>query len=153
MFNCLKSALEHPNAKYQYNIMAYEAAVFTCGKLNQFLSDDFYTSEFLWLWLSHLPIRCNLDEAKISHGILCSMIETFEDRAIGPRGLHIPKIIAIFAEVLWAGNNLATEETRGRIIKLLKKFQREQHPSVLFETLETLPLPHQNLVRTVLSTL
>ncbi|TMW85305.1 hypothetical protein EJD97_023354 [Solanum chilense] len=152
MFNCLKSALEHPNAKYQYNIMAYEAAVFTCGKLNQFLSDDFYTSEFLWLWLSHLPIRCNLDEAKISHGILCSMIETFEDRAIGPRGLHIPKIIAIFAEVLWAGNNLATEETRGRIIKLLKKFQREQHPSVLFETLETLPLPHQNLVRTVLST-
>lgn len=47
MFNCLKSALEHPNAKYQYNIMAYEAAVFTCGKLNQFLSDDFYTSEVL----------------------------------------------------------------------------------------------------------
>lgn len=47
IFGCLKTALEHPNAKYQDNIMAYEAAVYTCGKLNQFLSDDFYTYEVL----------------------------------------------------------------------------------------------------------
>ncbi|KAK6774950.1 hypothetical protein RDI58_025951 [Solanum bulbocastanum] len=153
IFGCLKTALEHPNAKYQDNIMAYEAAVSTCGKLNQFRSDDFYTYEFIWLWLSHLPIRCNLDEAKISHELLCSMIETFEQKVIGPEGFHIPKIIAIFAEVLWAGNNLATEETKGRIINLLKKFQRELQPPVLSKIFETLPLPHQNLLRTVLSTL
>ncbi|KAK4707597.1 hypothetical protein R3W88_028522 [Solanum pinnatisectum] len=153
IFGCLKTALEHPNAKYQDNIMAYEAAVSTCGKLTQFLSDDFYTYEFIRLWLSHLPIRCNLDEAKISHELLCSMIETFEQKVIGPEGFHIPKIIAIFAEVLWAGNNLATEETKGRIINLLKKFQRELQPPVLSKTFETLPLPHQNLLRTVLSTL
>ncbi|XP_049380959.1 uncharacterized protein LOC125845489 [Solanum stenotomum] len=133
--------------------MAYEAAVYTCGKLNQFLSDDFYTYEFIQLWISHLPIRCNLDEAKISHELLCSMIEMFEQKVIGPQGFHIPKIIAIFAEVLWAGNNLATEETKGRIINLLKKFQRELQPPVLSKTFETLPLPHQNLLRTVLSTL
>ncbi|KAH0714029.1 hypothetical protein KY290_009023 [Solanum tuberosum] len=153
IFGCLKTALEHPNAKYQENIMAYEAAVYTCGKLNQFLSDDFYTYEFIRLWISHLPIRCNLDEAKISHELLCSMIEMFEQKVIGPQGIHIPKIIAIFAEVLWAGNNLATEETKGRIINLLKKFQRELQPPVLSKTFETLPLPHQNLLHTVLSTL
>ncbi|XP_006352399.1 importin-5-like isoform X2 [Solanum tuberosum] len=153
IFGCLKTALEHPNAKYQDNIMAYEAAVYTCGKLSQFLSDDFYTYEFIQLWISHLPIRCNLDEAKISHELLCSMIEMFEQKVIGPQGFHIPKIIAIFAEVLWAGNNLATEETKGRIINLLKKFQRELQPPVLSKTFETLPLPHQNLLRTVLSTL
>ncbi|KAK4717497.1 hypothetical protein R3W88_015835 [Solanum pinnatisectum] len=60
IFGCLKTALEHPNAKYQDNIMAYEAAVSTCGKLNQFLSVDIYTYEppvlaktFATLPLSH----------------------------------------------------------------------------------------------------
>ncbi|PHT47870.1 hypothetical protein CQW23_12078 [Capsicum baccatum] len=55
----------------------------------------------------------------------------------------------IFAEVLWAGNDLATEETTTRIINLLKKFQREMQPTVLSITFETLPLPHQSMLCTV----
>ncbi|KAJ8526273.1 hypothetical protein K7X08_028750 [Anisodus acutangulus] len=151
IFDHLKTVMEHPNAKSPNNIMAYEAAVSTCGKLNQFVSEGIYTYEFILLWLSHLPIRCNLDEAKISHDLLCSMMETSEPKVIGPDGSYIPNIITIFAEVLWAGNNLATEETTRRIISLLKKFQREMQPSVLSNTFETLPLPHQNMLRAVLS--
>ncbi|XP_059307198.1 uncharacterized protein LOC132058844 [Lycium ferocissimum] len=153
IFNHIKTVMEHPNAKNPVNIMAYEAAVSTCGKLNQYVSEGIYTYEFILLWLSHLPIRCNLDEAKISHELLCSMMETSEQKVIGPDGSYIPTIITIFAEVLWAGNNLATEETTRRIINLLKKFQKELQPHVLSNILETLPLPHQNMLRTVLTTI
>uniref|UniRef100_M1CW37 Karyopherin-beta 3 variant n=1 Tax=Solanum tuberosum TaxID=4113 RepID=M1CW37_SOLTU len=147
----LKTALENPNAKHPDNIMAYEAAVSTCGKLNQFVSEGI-SYEYILLWLNHLPITCDLDEAKISHELLCSMMETSEQKVIGLGGSYIPIIIAIFAEVLWAGNNLASEETRTRIINLLKKFQRELEPLVLSKIFETLPLPHQNMLRIVLST-
>ncbi|MCD7453686.1 hypothetical protein HAX54_021877 [Datura stramonium] len=152
IFNHLKTVMEHPDAKNPDNIMAYEAAVSTCGKLNQFVSEGIRTYEFILLWLRHLPIRCNLDEAKISHELLCSMMETSEQKPIGPFGSYIPNIIAIFAEVLWAGNNLATEETTRRIVNLLKKFQRELQPPFLSEIFETLPLPHRNMLRTIFST-
>ncbi|KAH0646722.1 hypothetical protein KY284_034606 [Solanum tuberosum] len=105
----LKTALENPNAKHPDNIMAYEAAVSTCGKLNQFVSEGI-SYEYILLWLNHLPITCDLDEAKISHELLCSMMETSEQKVIGLGGSYIPIIIAIFAEVLWAGNNLASEK-------------------------------------------
>ncbi|KAG5592162.1 hypothetical protein H5410_042676 [Solanum commersonii] len=147
----LKTALENPNAKHPDNIMAYEPAVSTCGKLNQFVSEGI-SYEYILLWLNHLPTTCDLDEAKISHELLCSMMETSEQKVIGLGGSYIPIIIAIFAEVLWAGNNLASEETRTRIINLLKKFQRELEPLVLSKIFETLPLPHQNILRIVLST-
>ncbi|KAL3361543.1 hypothetical protein AABB24_014427 [Solanum stoloniferum] len=147
----LKTALENPNGKHPDNIMAYEAAVSTCGKLNQFVSEGI-SYEYILLWLNHLPITCDLGEAKISHELLCSMMETSEQKVIGLGGSYIPIIIAIFAEVLWAGNNLASEETRTRIINLLKKFQRELEPLVLSKIFETLPLPHQSMLRIVLST-
>ncbi|KAM3249480.1 hypothetical protein P3L10_011250 [Capsicum annuum] len=37
IFRHLKTLMEHPDAKNLDNIMAYEAAVSTCGKLNQFV--------------------------------------------------------------------------------------------------------------------
>ncbi|XP_060210194.1 uncharacterized protein LOC132637063 [Lycium barbarum] len=122
----LKTVMEHPNAKHLDNITAYEAAVSTCGKLiqptiNFLVFDDLrncFTWQFILLWLSHLPTRCNLDEAKISHELLCSMMETSEQKVIGPDGSYIPNMITLFAEVLWAGNNLATDETTSGIIKL-----------------------------------
>ncbi|KAM3356795.1 hypothetical protein P3S68_023509 [Capsicum galapagoense] len=37
IFRHLKTVMEHPDAKNLDNIMAYEAAVSTCGKVNQFV--------------------------------------------------------------------------------------------------------------------
>ncbi|CAN4114708.1 unnamed protein product [Withania somnifera] len=151
IFNYFKFLMEHPDAKLPDNITAYEAAVSACGKLCQFVSEGIYTYEFIYLWLYNLPIRCNLDEAKISHEQLCSMIEMSENKVIGPQGIYIPQIIAIFAEVLWSGNNLATQETTKRMIKLLNKFQRELQPSVFSDICATLTLPQQNMLRAVFS--
>ncbi|XP_075080753.1 uncharacterized protein LOC107769574 [Nicotiana tabacum] len=84
IFNHLKSVMEHPNAKCPDNIMAYEAAISTCGKLSQFVWEGIYTYKFILLWLSHLPIRCNLDEAKVSHELLCSVMETSREENYWP---------------------------------------------------------------------
>ncbi|PHT99764.1 hypothetical protein BC332_29552 [Capsicum chinense] len=151
IFNCLKIVMEHPDAKNPVNIMAYEAAVSTCGKLNQFVCEGIYNYESILFWIRHLPLKCNQDEAKISHEMLCSMMETSEQKVIGPDGIYIPMIIKIFAEVLWAEKNLATEETATRIINILKKFQREMQPAFLAKIFEELPLPHQSMLRNVLS--
>ncbi|XP_059309488.1 uncharacterized protein LOC132060469 [Lycium ferocissimum] len=53
IFNHLKTVMEHPNAKNPDNIMAYEAAVSTCGKLNQFVLEGIYTYEF-WQYRNEL---------------------------------------------------------------------------------------------------
>ncbi|KAM3283375.1 importin-5 [Capsicum chacoense] len=151
IFNRLKTVMEHSDAKNLDNIMAYEAAVFTCGKLNHFVREDICTYESILLWISHLPLKCNQDEAKLSHEMLCSMMETSEQKVIGPGGIYVPMIIKIFAEVLWAEKNLASEETVTRIINLLKKFQREIPPTVLAKIFEELPLQHQSMLRSVLS--
>ncbi|PHU21497.1 hypothetical protein BC332_06604 [Capsicum chinense] len=82
IFRHLKTVMEHPDAKNLDNIMAYEAAVSTCGKLNQFVVKAATTMRF------------NLDEAKISHKMLCSMMEMSEEKVIGPGGSYIP--ITIF---------------------------------------------------------
>lgn len=55
IIDCLRTALEQPNAKNLDNIMAYEAAVSTCGKLNQFLSEDIYTYEVLSYYYYYVP--------------------------------------------------------------------------------------------------
>ncbi|MFS8007921.1 putative armadillo-like helical protein [Helianthus anomalus] len=41
-------------------------------------------------WLSYLPIKGDLFEAKSVHEILCSL---------GPNNRYVPKIVSIFAEV------------------------------------------------------
>ncbi|PHT99851.1 hypothetical protein BC332_29639 [Capsicum chinense] len=151
IFSYFKSVMEHPDAKLPDNITAYEAAVSACGKLCQFVSEGIYTYEFIHLWLYNLPIMRNLDEAKINHEQLCSMTETSADKVTGPQGLYIPQIITIFAEVLWAGNNIATQETTERMIKLLKKFQRELQPSMFSDICGILPLPQQSMLRAVFS--
>lgn len=112
IFRCLKTAMEHilmPKPRTHHGL--YEAAVFTYVKLNQIVSLGIRIFEFILLWLNHSPVRCYLDEAKFSHELLCSMVETSEEKVIGPDGAYMPMIIiAIFADVLWAGNKLATEE-------------------------------------------
>ncbi|PHT99855.1 hypothetical protein BC332_29643 [Capsicum chinense] len=87
IFNRLETVMEHPNAKIPNNIMVYEVVVFTCAKLNQFVREGICTYESILLWISHLPIMCNPEEAKINHEMLCSMMETVEQKVIGPGGI------------------------------------------------------------------
>ncbi|PHT85492.1 hypothetical protein T459_07598 [Capsicum annuum] len=99
IFRHLKTLMEHPDAKNLDNIMAYEAAVSTCGKLNQFVVKAATTMRF------------NLDEAKISHKMLCSMMEMSEEKVIGPGGSYIP--ITIF----WLRRKCGLSNRNGNAIR------------------------------------
>ncbi|XP_059623256.1 uncharacterized protein LOC132266410 [Cornus florida] len=142
----LKAVMEHPNALQPDNIMTYEVAVSAFGQICHLHCDSIGSYEVVSFWLSHLPLRNNLNEAKLVHDQLCSMIETSEENIFGPGDVNLPKIIAVLSEVLWAGDNLATAQTIYRMIKLLKQFQQKLQPS----TLASLPLHHQNLIESIL---
>ncbi|CAI9767714.1 unnamed protein product [Fraxinus pennsylvanica] len=50
-------------------------------------------------WLSYLPIKGDLIEAKLVHEQLCSIVERSDREILGPNIQYLPKIVAIFAEM------------------------------------------------------
>ncbi|KAJ0798435.1 putative armadillo-like helical, importin beta family [Helianthus annuus] len=50
-------------------------------------------------WLSCLPIKGDLIEAKVVHELLCSMVERSDMELLGPNNQYVPKIVSVFAEV------------------------------------------------------
>ncbi|XLS85163.1 hypothetical protein HN51_035329 [Arachis hypogaea] len=82
-------------------------------------------------WLNCLPIKGDLIEAKVVHDQLCSMVERSDSELLGPNNQYLPKIVSVFAEVLCAGKDLATEQTASRMINLLRQLQQTLPPATL----------------------
>ncbi|XP_042425982.1 uncharacterized protein LOC122013826 [Zingiber officinale] len=70
---------------------------------------------------------------------------------LGPNNQQIPKLVAVFAEVLCGGKDLALEQTISRIISLLRKIQQTLPPAVLASTWSTLQPQQQLALQSVLS--
>ncbi|KAK7826615.1 importin-5 [Quercus suber] len=71
----LDVVIRHPNALHSDNVMAYDNAVSALGKICQFHRDSIDAAQVVPAWLSFLPIKGDLIEAKIVHDQLCSMAE------------------------------------------------------------------------------
>nr|DAD30144.1 TPA_asm: hypothetical protein HUJ06_031612 [Nelumbo nucifera] len=71
----LNVVIRHPNALHTDNVMAYDNAVSTLGKICQFHRDSIDANQVVPAWLSCLPIKGDLIEAKVVHDQLCSMVE------------------------------------------------------------------------------
>ncbi|XP_031115948.1 importin-5-like isoform X2 [Ipomoea triloba] len=121
----LEDIFQHSEGSGLEHFMAKDAAVCAYGKVCFFLCEEINSYENIELWLFHLPLKCNFDEAKAAHGLLCSMVDKPETRVTGPEDGYISRIITIMAEVLWAGNNFATEETRSMMIQQLKMLKQK----------------------------
>ncbi|CAL9182753.1 unnamed protein product [Musa hybrid cultivar] len=148
----LNDVVRHPDALQSDNIMAYDNAVSALGKICQFHRDSIDAAQVvLPAWLSCLPVRGDLIEAKIVHDQLCSMLEKSDRELLGPNNQHLPKIITVLAEVLCAGNDLATEQTVIRMINLLRQLQQRIPPSVLASTWSTLQPQQQLALQSMLS--
>ncbi|KAL3596761.1 hypothetical protein D5086_008398 [Populus alba] len=111
-FYALKAVIDHPKALQIEYVMAHDAAVSALGKLLQFHREKLNAAQFLRTWLRHLPLENNLNEAKVAHHQLCSLVEVSDVELLGPTGKNLHKIVTVYAEILWAGKKLATEETR-----------------------------------------
>ncbi|CAK7338907.1 unnamed protein product [Dovyalis caffra] len=116
-FCALKAVIEHPKALQIEYVMAHDAAVSALGKFLQFHREKLNAAEesmfgrFFRTWLRHLPLNNNLNEAKVAHQQLCSLVEASDVELLGPKKKNLHKIVTVYAEILWAGNKLATEET------------------------------------------
>ncbi|KAH9611136.1 hypothetical protein KSS87_023271 [Heliosperma pusillum] len=147
----LNSVLRHPNATHAENVMAYDNAVSALGKICQFHRENIDASQIVPMWLNCLPIKGDLIEAKVVHEQLCSMVERSDRDLLGPNNEYLPKIVAIFAEILCAGKDLGTEQTLSRMINLLRQLQQTLPPATLASTWSSLPPQHQLALQSILS--
>ncbi|KAF5471346.1 hypothetical protein F2P56_011788 [Juglans regia] len=147
----LNIVIRHPNAVEPDNVMAYDNAVSALGKICQFHRDSIDSAQVVPAWLNCLPIKGDLIEAKVVHEQLCSMVERSDGEVLGPNNQYLPKIVAVFAEVLCAGKDLATEQTASRMINLLRQLQQTLPPSTLAQTWSSLQPQQQLALQSILS--
>ncbi|KAL6637674.1 hypothetical protein ACP70R_025246 [Stipagrostis hirtigluma subsp. patula] len=99
----LYNVIKHPNALDLDNAMAYDNAVSALGKICQFHRDSIDASQVIPAWLSCLPIKNDLIEAKLVHEQLCAMLEKSERELLGNNNQYLPKIVSVFAEDIMCG--------------------------------------------------
>jgi hypothetical protein len=147
----LNVVIRDPNALQAENIMAYDNAVSALGKICQFHRDSIDSAQVVPAWLSCLPIKGDLIEAKVVHDQLCAMVEMSDREILGPNNQYLPKIVSVFAEVLCAGKDLATEQTASRMINLLRQLQQTLPPATLASTWSSLQPQQQLALQSILS--
>ncbi|KAK4780624.1 hypothetical protein SAY87_016730 [Trapa incisa] len=147
----LNVVIGDPNALQSDNVMAYDNAISALGKICQFHRDSINSSQVVPAWLNRLPIKGDLIEAKVVHEMLCSMVERSDRELLGPNNQYLPKIVAVFAEVLCAGKDLATEHTTARMVNLLRQLQQTLPPATLASTWSSLQPQLQLVLQSILS--
>ncbi|GAA0141371.1 transporter [Lithospermum erythrorhizon] len=125
----LNVVIGDPDAQQAEKVMAYDNAVSALGKLCQFHRESIDSAQIIPAWLNCLPLKSDLIEAKAVHDQLCSMVERSDSELLGPNNHYLPKIVAVFAEILCDGKDLATEQTASRMINLLRQLQQTLPPA------------------------
>ncbi|PWA84295.1 ARM repeat superfamily protein [Artemisia annua] len=116
----LNAVIRHPDALHPDKVMAYDNAVSALGKICHFHGDSIDSAQVIPAWLSCLPIKGDVVEAKAVHELLSVMIERRDAELLGPNNQYLPKIVSIFTEILCADKNLASDQTISRISNLLR---------------------------------
>ncbi|KAL9274571.1 Importin-5-like protein [Drosera capensis] len=141
----LNVIMQDPNALLPENVMAYDNAVSALGKICQFHRDRIDSAQCGWLGL--VDYLCvNLANVELVASIFRS-----DRELLGPNDQYLPKIIAVFAEVLCAGKDLATEQTAIRMANLLRQLQRTLPPEALASTWSSLQPQQQLALQSILS--
>ncbi|CAM8888997.1 unnamed protein product [Rhodiola kirilowii] len=138
----LNVVISHPNALHPDSILAYDNAVSALGKICQFYRSSINGARVVPAWLGCLPIKDDLVEAKVVHEQLCAMVERADTDLFGDQNQNLPKIVTVFAEVILAGKDLATEQTIRRMMNVLRRVQQRLPPAFLASTFSALQ-PHQ----------
>ncbi|XP_071735518.1 uncharacterized protein [Rutidosis leptorrhynchoides] len=147
----LDAVIRRPDALHPDNVMAYDNAVSALGKICQFHRDSINAAQIVPAWLNCLPLKGDLIEAKAVHDQLCSMVERSDGELLGLNHQYLPKIVAVFADVLSAGKDLASEQTVSRMINLLRQLQQTLPPSAMASTLSSLQPQQQLALQSILS--
>nr|GEU75259.1 importin-5-like [Tanacetum cinerariifolium] len=147
----LDGVIRRPDALHPDNVMAYDNAVSALGKICQFHRDSINAAQIVPAWLNCLPLKGDLIEAKVVHDQLCSMVERSDGELLGLNHQYLPKIVSVFADVLCAGKDLASEQTVSRMINLLRQLQQTLPPAALASTFSSLQPQQQLALQSILS--
>ncbi|GLJ16157.1 hypothetical protein SUGI_0269600 [Cryptomeria japonica] len=147
----LNDVISHPSAFLSDNRIATDNAISALGKICEYQRDFIDASQVVPAWLSCLPIKNDIIEAKVLHELFCSMVERSDPQLLGPGNQHLPKIISVFAEILCSGADLASEETISRIVQLVRQLQQTMPPPALTSTWSALQPQQQAVLNSILS--
>ncbi|GAV58468.1 hypothetical protein CFOL_v3_02002 [Cephalotus follicularis] len=146
----LSGVLGCPNRSYSQDLKAYDIAVSALGKICEFHRNSIEAAKLLPTWLSLLPVKDDLIEAKIVHEQVCSMVENSDKELFGPNNQYLPKIISVFLEVISIGNDLATAETIRRMTCLVRKLWQNLPLTALDTIITSLNAQQQASLRSIL---
>eukprot|EP00898_Chlorokybus_atmophyticus_P005983 jgi/Chlat1/6386/Chrsp44S05759 len=127
----LNAVVSRPDARSGANEMATDNAVSAVGKICQYQRDATDVSKVIPAWLAYLPLRGDKVEAQLVHEQLTSMVEQQDAQLLGPSMQHLPRIVSIFAEVLAAGTELASDKVVARMVALLRQLQQTLPPDAM----------------------
>ena len=116
-----------PDSKDGDNESPTDNAVSSLGKIAEYRGNLVDRNALLSQWLTMLPLKGDVEEARLVHEHLCIMIERGENALLGgdDRLLHI---LNVFAEILASrklreSHQLATQEVMTRMVKVLISMQ------------------------------
>ncbi|PHT40282.1 hypothetical protein CQW23_19136 [Capsicum baccatum] len=137
--------LMHFRAHEPVNEEAYDKAVSALCKICLLHRESIDSAQVIPIWLNCLPIKADLHEAKYVHDELCSMVERLDRDIIGHNYQYLPKIVSVFAEVVFSDEkDVSTEETANRMISVLRHLQQTLPPATM-ESAWSYLLPHQEV--------
>eukprot|EP00736_Rhodelphis_marinus_P007337 Rmarinus@m.1215 len=117
----LNVVISHQEARSDSNEMATDNAISALGKICEFQADVVEAGSLWPTWLAYLPCKGDIIEARIVHAQLVTMVERNNTALLGPNNENLPKIIAVFAEIL--ETDLVDDETTTRIKNLFGQMQ------------------------------
>ncbi|KAF7831139.1 importin-5-like [Senna tora] len=148
----LNILMQHPNQQLSENAKAHDIAVSVLGRICVCHRDCIDASKLVPAWLSLLPLKDDLNEAKLMHEQLCLMAARLDKELLGPGNQNLVKIIAVFVEVIGMGDKLATMETVKNMSNLLREFWRTIPRSSLELILLSFNSQQQDLLLSLVST-
>ncbi|TKY47373.1 Ran-binding protein 6 [Spatholobus suberectus] len=98
----LSVLMNDPNRSLPENAKAHDIAVSALGRICEFHRECIDGSQMVPVWLSFLPLRNDLIEAKVMHEQLCLMVARLDKDLLGAGYQNLVKIIVVFLELSYA---------------------------------------------------
>eukprot|EP00899_Mesostigma_viride_P014218 jgi/Mesvir1/22798/Mv14182-RA.3 len=138
----LTAIIQHPAGRSRDNVMATDNAVSALGKVFEFQRAHIDAQGAMQLWLGYLPVTADKVEAKVVHEHLVAMMERRDALLLGNNHERLPRVIAVFADILAAGTELVTDPVRKRMAATLFQLQQSLSPEMQASAWSALT-PHQ----------
>lgn len=122
----LLQVINNSESRSAENISATENAVSAIAKILEYNNSAINVNEILPLWLCHLPVCEDTDEAPFVYGYLCQLIENHHPLVLGPNNSNIPTLIKIIAEAFLRDAIDRSHAVAQKMIMIVKGIQANQ---------------------------